>query len=83
MPPEDPVALGRAIVRLLSDEPLRRRLVEAGYRTVEERYSLDAQVRRVEAVYDEELARAGVVVPAATSRRGPQERGALEMPPGG
>jgi glycosyltransferase involved in cell wall biosynthesis len=86
--PEDPVALAGAIERLLSDEPLRRRLAEAGYRTVEERYSLDAQVRRIEAVYDEELARAGVLVPAATSRRttsrrGPQERGALEMPPGG
>jgi glycosyltransferase involved in cell wall biosynthesis len=83
VPPEDPVALARAIARLLSDEPLRRRLAEAGYRTVEERYSLDAQIRRVEAVYDEELARAGVMVPAAASRRGPQERGALEMPPGG
>jgi hypothetical protein len=52
--PEDPVALAAAIDRLLSDEPLRQRLAGAGYRTVEERYSLDAQVRRIEAVYDED-----------------------------
>ena len=41
------------------DETLER-VAEAGYRTVAERFSIDAQVRRIEAVYDEELARAGV-----------------------
>jgi hypothetical protein len=56
-----------------------------------ERYSIDAQVHRIEAVYDEELARAGVLLPtggrAAVARRprpagAPSaERGALEVPP--
>ncbi len=47
-----------------------------------ERFSIDAQVRRIEAVYDEELARAGVLL-GTTASRGAQapERGALEVPP--
>ena len=47
-----------------------------------DRFSIDAQVRSIEAVYDEELARAGVLLngdhgPAPR----PNERGALELPP--
>ena len=61
---------------------LRRRLGDAGYATVADRFSIDAQVRRIEAVYDEELARAGVLL---NGDRGsapmPEERGALELPP--
>ena len=84
VPPGDAEALGVALARLLSDPALRRRLGEAGYRTVAERFSIDAQVKRIEAVYDEELARAGVPAsapgasPSATPER---ERGALEVPP--
>jgi glycosyltransferase involved in cell wall biosynthesis len=61
--PADPAALATAITRLLVDARLRTRMGEAGYRTVAERFSIDAQVRRIEAVYDEELARAGVLLP--------------------
>ena len=43
---------------------------EAGYRTVAERFSIDAQVKRIEAVYDEELARAGVLAGVATRAGG-------------
>jgi glycosyltransferase involved in cell wall biosynthesis len=90
VPPEDPDALASAIGRLLADPSLRGRLGEAGYRTVAERYSIDAQVHRIESVYDEELARAGVLLPAAGRASGGRrtvtagapsaERGALEVP---
>ena len=86
VPPADPAGLAMAIGSLLRDPRLRERLGEAGYRTVAERFSIDAQVRRIESVYDEELARAGVLArshalrPARGTRR-PSERGALEVPP--
>ena len=83
VPPADPPSLAGAIVALLCDPELRARIGEAGYRTVAERFSIDAQVRRIEAVYDEELARAGVVVPrGGEGQRAPSaERAALEVPP--
>jgi glycosyltransferase involved in cell wall biosynthesis len=87
VPPEDPVALAEAVGSLLADASLRGRIGEAGYRTVAERYSIDAQVHRIEAVYDEELARAGVLlprtgrVPAVAASAPSSERGALEVPP--
>jgi hypothetical protein len=64
---------------------------DAGYEIVAERFSIDAQVRRIEALYDEELQRAGALAalggrngtaPDATTPgppRGP--RAALEAPP--
>ena len=85
--PEDPAALAGAVGALLADPALRERIGEAGYRTVAERYSIDAQVHRIEAVYDEELARAGVLlrrpgrVPVAAGSAPSSERGALEVPP--
>jgi len=84
VPPADPAALARALGRLLTDDGLGRRLGEAGYRTVAERFSIDAQVRRIEALYDEELARAGVVsatAPEPTAVGPPDGRAALEVPP--
>jgi glycosyltransferase involved in cell wall biosynthesis len=81
-PPGDSAALTDAIVGLLRDPDLRRRLGDAGHATVADRFSIDAQVRRIQAVYDEELARAGVLL---NGDRGatpvPGERGALELPP--
>jgi glycosyltransferase involved in cell wall biosynthesis len=81
--PSDPRALGEAVTRLLVDPDLRRRIGEAGYRTVAERFSIDAQVRRIESVYDEELARAGVLLgpSQAAVRTRARDRGALEVPP--
>jgi glycosyltransferase involved in cell wall biosynthesis len=86
VPPADPAALGAAIGSLLRDPASRERLGEAGFRTVAERFSIDAQVKRIETVYDEELTRAGVL--AGARHREPEaaprplaERGALEVPP--
>ena len=86
VPPADAGALAHAIGRLLDDANLRDRIGEAGYRTVAERYSIDAQVKRIESVYDEELARAGVLAggrqgEVARHTRRPSERGVLEVPP--
>jgi hypothetical protein len=90
VPPASPEPLAEALIRLAQSAPLRRRLGEAGYATVRDRFSIDAAVRRVEAVYDEELRRAGVPArrpaapsapaPAGRSRR-PRGRAALEVPP--
>ena len=94
--PGDSAALAEAIGRLAKSPSLRERMGEAGYRTVVERFSIDAMVRQVQEVYDEELVRAGVVAVAGTSaitepghRNGdagdapaqPRTRAALEVPP--
>lgn len=84
VPPGDPAALASAITRVLGDPSLRRQLGEAGHRTVAERFSIDAQVRRIEAIYDEELARAGVLGAMAgepVQVAPPDGRAALEVPP--
>ncbi len=89
VPPADAQALSDAVQRLLSDPELRARIGRAGYQTVAERFSIDAQVRRIQEVYDEELVRAGVIGAAhqASSQRArsparrPSQRGALELPP--
>ncbi len=84
VPPSDPDALAAAIGRLLADPALRERIGRAGYATVAGRFSIDAQVRRIQAVYDEELARAGVIGSGRAAEVGaqrPSQRGALELPP--
>jgi glycosyltransferase involved in cell wall biosynthesis len=86
VPPADSEALAAAIGSILADAALARRLGDAGYRTVAERFSIDAQVRRIEAVYAEELVRAGVTAaagPVAPPDETPDapERAALEVPP--
>lgn len=91
VPPADSTALADALVRLADSPSLRDRLGQAGFVTVRDRYSIDAQVRRVEEVYDEELERAGTggeLRSAGRRRSGtrsdelvPLERAALEVPP--
>lgn len=53
VPPRDPDALGEAIVRLLGDRELGRRLAEAGRRRVEEKFSVESMVTGTLRVYDE------------------------------
>jgi glycosyltransferase involved in cell wall biosynthesis len=88
VPPADPPALADALVRLARSPELRARLGAAGFATVRDRYSIDAQVVRTEAVYDEELERAGLggelrnVGPGSVATAVvPRERAALEVPP--
>ena len=78
VPPADPSALADALAGLARSPSLRERVGEAGYATVRERFSIEAQVRRIEDLYAEELQRAGIVGSARPGRRGPtrgSERG--------
>ncbi len=68
VPPETPAALADAVVRLARSPRLRREMGDAGYATVESRFSIDAMVRRIEALYGEELERAGVAGPLTSAR---------------
>jgi glycosyltransferase involved in cell wall biosynthesis len=85
VPPADPAALAEACVRLACSPELRTRMGEAGRATVEARFSLDAMVRQIEEVYDEELVRAGALPPERAPARSdpaqPLGRAALEIPP--
>ena len=81
VPPADPDALADACIRLACSPSLRNRLGAAGRATVKRRFSLDAMVRRIEAVYDEELIRAGVIAPRAAPANRPLGRAAFEAPP--
>jgi glycosyltransferase involved in cell wall biosynthesis len=95
VPPGDSAALAEALARLAADPALRRRLGDAGRRTVAERYSIGAMVRRIEEIYDEELYRSGAIARVRSGRsrdgrpaagisrtRTPADRAALEVPPG-
>jgi glycosyltransferase involved in cell wall biosynthesis len=82
VPPADAHALAAAIIRVLRDPDLRQRLGDAGHETVAERFSIEAQVRQIQELYAEELARAGVLLGEPGGVTGPAERGALELPPG-
>ena len=42
----------KAMERLLTDKRLRSRLVENGYRTVRERFSIDRYASEIESIYD-------------------------------
>jgi glycosyltransferase involved in cell wall biosynthesis len=53
VPPRDPAALAAAVVRLLGDPDLARRLGDAGRRHVEERFTVDAMVEGTLRVYRE------------------------------
>jgi glycosyltransferase involved in cell wall biosynthesis len=52
VPPRDPVALGAAIARLLTDHPLADMLARAGHDFVHANFSLDEMVRAISAIYE-------------------------------
>jgi len=55
VPPRDPPALAKAVVRLLRDPDLRHRMGEAGRERVEEHFSLERMVGRTQALYQQLL----------------------------
>jgi glycosyltransferase involved in cell wall biosynthesis len=57
VPPDDPDALVRALDRILSDAPLRRRMGRAAREKVEEYFAMDKYIRRVLAVYETAIER--------------------------
>ena len=67
VPPADMGALAAAIIRLARDARLRDRLAASGRRRVQEQFSVTASVRQVEAIYAEELVRAGVLASASAA----------------
>ncbi len=66
VPPRDPVALGEAIARLLTNHPLADVLARAGHDFVHASFSLDEMVRAISAIYDEGAA---IVAERATATR--------------
>jgi phosphatidylinositol alpha-mannosyltransferase len=66
VPPDDPDVLTEAVVRLLSDEQLRRQYGAAGHRLVRERFSWDDIGRRLERIY--QLVTGVRTAPAAVAR---------------
>lgn len=56
LPPADPDALAKACAAVLSDPSFARRIAEAGHAVVEEKFNIQRQVQRLEAVYNEVLA---------------------------
>ncbi|HEX6200036.1 MAG TPA: glycosyltransferase, partial [Thermoanaerobaculia bacterium] len=57
VPPGEAAALARAVSALLADPAARGRLAQAGRRRARERFSMDAWLARLEAVYGEVLGR--------------------------
>jgi glycosyltransferase involved in cell wall biosynthesis len=55
VPPNDPPALADAILRYVNDPEMRRQHGEAGLRWVEEHYSMQAWVKKLEELYLHEL----------------------------
>ncbi len=80
VPPADPSALADALIRLARSPSLRQRLGDAGYEIVAERFSIDAQVHRIQELYDEELQRAGALA-ALGGRNGTAPDAATPAPP--
>ncbi|MGC9398865.1 MAG: glycosyltransferase [Anaerolineae bacterium] len=60
VPPRDPHALADAILRLLRDPALRRRMGEAGRARVAAHFSVEQMVRKIEALYEQLLAQKGL-----------------------
>lgn len=59
VPPSQPSELSRACVAILSDQPTRRGMGESGWRTVDQKFKIENQVRQLEQVYLNEVSQYG------------------------
>jgi glycosyltransferase involved in cell wall biosynthesis len=59
VPPSQPSELSRACIVILSDQPTRRRMGESGWRTVNQKFKIENQVRQLEQVYLDEMSQYG------------------------
>ena len=57
-PPADPIGLGDAIERLLSDRVLAHALAEAGHQLIEQEYNKQAMAHHIAQVYQRAIAHA-------------------------
>lgn len=55
VPPNNSVALAQAIIRLLKDESLRRRMGEAGRAKIDAKFSAQTMVDKIQTVYEEQI----------------------------
>lgn len=51
IPPRDPQALAQAVVKLLKDEALRRKMGDAGREWVRDRFSVESMIEKLEKLY--------------------------------
>ncbi len=65
VPPDDPDALARGLLRLFRDPGLARRMGEAGRRRIEARFSLGRFLAQIHQLYDDVLATRPTLRPAA------------------
>ena len=59
VPPEDSSAIAAALLRLLRDPELSRKMAENGRKVAVENYSFERLIREVDALYTELLRRRG------------------------
>jgi glycosyltransferase involved in cell wall biosynthesis len=59
VPPEDSTALANALLRLLKDPDLSRRMATSGQKIATEDYSFGRLIRQTDALYSELLERRG------------------------
>jgi glycosyltransferase involved in cell wall biosynthesis len=55
VPPKDPAALAEGVIRLLSDEPLRRDLAHTARAFVDNEFTPDRMTEQTEMVYKENI----------------------------
>lgn len=53
VPPRDPIALAKAVITLLKDEELTRKMGKAGKERIDERFTAKRMVEKIGQVYDE------------------------------
>ena len=60
VPPKDPEKMAQAIIKILQNPDLAKKMGEAGRQMVEEKFTLDGMVHEYESIYEKCLARKGV-----------------------